>query len=356
MDAELASPAEAGFAKAGERRSAGQTGAASPALRRALGRLDGGGSKIKSALTPNIDAQIQYSSDLLRANSRIRPGCQPSTSLRRTVETVELVCTVHPSTMSSIRKRVQRESIAQQQIRDRLEPLAILIDRLDSLYDRALNAIAGNPEPGAATKVALIVATRLADDLRVCSLTSYLGYGLQALVFAGTIMELVGSLSYVGSSDDRAISWAEHGDRRRSFPPKVSDGIKATLTAIGEFNPATCENWKKGYEIMCMAKHGNPYLSLLHGLRIDSLGAYHVRAPDPSDFGIMMSSQALHYAITCATAGIHVALDRCTDSALQTQLRSEALTIAGDLRALDAWFRRLGKTDSLLARKNEETT
>lgn len=59
----------------------------------------------------------------------------------------------------------------------------------------------------------------------------------------------------------------------------------------------------------------------------------------------MMSSQALHYAIACTTAGIHVALDRCADLVVQTQLRKEALTIAGDLRALDAWFRRLGKTE-----------
>jgi len=58
--------------------------------------------------------------------------------------------------MSSIRERIERESIAQLQIRDRLAPLANLIDRLDSLYDRALNAIAGNPEPRAATKVTLI--------------------------------------------------------------------------------------------------------------------------------------------------------------------------------------------------------
>lgn len=257
--------------------------------------------------------------------------------------------------MSSIRQRVQRESIAQQQIRDRLAPLANVIDRLDSLYDRAFNAIADNPHPGAATKVALILTTRIADDLRVCSLTSYLGYGLQALAFAGTIMELVGSLSYVGSSDDLAVRWAEHADRRRSFPPKVSDGIEATLKAVGEFNPTTCENWKKGYELMCMAKHGNPYLSLLHGLRIDPVGAYHVRAPDPSDLGITLSSQALVYAITSATAGINVALAHCADSALRTQLRSEALTIVGDLRTLEAWFRRLGKPDSPPGRKNEET-
>ncbi len=250
--------------------------------------------------------------------------------------------------MSSIRDRVQRESIAQLQIRDRLAPLANLIDQLDSLYDRALNAIAENPDPRAATKVALILTTRLADDLRVCSLLSYLGYGLQALASAGTIMELVGSLAlaYVGRSDDRAVRWAEHSDRRRSVP-SLTEGIEATLKAVGEFNSSTCEDWKKAYEIMCMAKHGNPYLSLLHGVRIDPLGAYHVRSPDPSDVGIWMSSQALAYAITCATAGISIALDHCTDAMLQTQLREEALSIVGDFRALEPWFRSLSRPDSL---------
>jgi hypothetical protein len=97
--------------------------------------------------------------------------------------------------MSSIRERLRDESSAQHQIGTRLGPLVTLIERMDSLYDRAITAIADHPRPGAATKVGLILTTRLANDLRVCSLTSQLGYGLQGLVLAGTVVELVGSLS-----------------------------------------------------------------------------------------------------------------------------------------------------------------
>lgn len=254
--------------------------------------------------------------------------------------------------MSSIHNRVQREAIAERQICDRLAPLVDLIDRLDALYDRSLNAIAKNSEQRPATKVAIILTTRLADDLRVCSHTSYLGYGLQALGFAATVMELVGSLSYVGSSDDRAVKWAEHSDRRRSFPPKVTDGIETALIAVDEFSEEKYEDWKKGYELMCMAKHANPYLSLLHGIRFDPVGAYHAQAPDSSDFGIMMSSQALAYAITAATVGLHVALKHCTNTELQKQLRGEALSIVVDLRALETWFRSLAKDDSAPVRTN----
>lgn len=240
--------------------------------------------------------------------------------------------------MSSIRERLDAESIAQHQIRNRLVPLATLIEQRDSLYNRAINAIAEHPRPGAAAKVGLILTTRLANDLRVCSLTSYLGYGLQALVLAGTVVELVGSLSYVGDSDSRAVSWAEHKDHRHTYPPKVDDGIEATMKALGISDPAVKENWKQGYAFMCMAKHANPFLSLLHGLRIDSSGAYHVCGPDPSDLGTHLSARALWYAVGFGTFGIHVALAHCSDDALQTKLRTEARSINERLRGLESWY------------------
>lgn len=71
--------------------------------------------------------------------------------------------------MSSTDNRVQLEAIAQVRICDRLAPLVKLIDRLDSLYERSLDAIVKNSEQRASTKVALILTTRLADDLQVCS-------------------------------------------------------------------------------------------------------------------------------------------------------------------------------------------
>lgn len=255
--------------------------------------------------------------------------------------------------MSSIRGRVSAESIAQHQIRNRLGPLVTLVEHMDSLYDRATNAIAEHPQPGAAAKVGLILTTRLANDLRVCALTSQLGYGLQALVLAGTVVELVGSLSYVGESDSRAVKWAEHTNRRHTYPPKVVDGIEAILAVLGISDPAAKDNWQEAYAFMCMAKHANPFLSLLHGLRIDSSGAYHVRGPDASDLGMYMSAQALWHSVGFGTAGIYFAVGHCSDGALQTQVRTEARSISERLRGLEPWFLEVIKPESPLKGQKE---
>jgi hypothetical protein len=147
------------------------------------------------------------------------------------------------------------ESLARSELRIRLSPLLSLAERLDSLFDRGMEAIAEFPRPGAAAKVALILTSRLANDLRACSLLSQVGYGLQGLVQASTVVEVVGALSYVGCDDSRAFAWSQHTDFRHTFPRKVTDGIAATLAALGISDPAARENWEKGYEFMCMAKH-----------------------------------------------------------------------------------------------------
>lgn len=248
--------------------------------------------------------------------------------------------------MSSIRERLRDESSVQHQIRNRLKPLVTLIEQMDSLYERAINAISDHPRPGAATKVGLILTTRLANDIRVCSLTSQLGYGLQALVLAGTVVELVGALSYVGDNDSRAVTWAEHTDRRHTYPPKVVDGIKAILAALGIPNPAARENWQEAYAFMCMAKHANPFLSLLHGLRIFPSGASYVVGPDSSDLGIYMSAQALWHALGFGTAGIYVAACHCSDDDIKTELRAEACSIREQLLGLESWFLEVLKPES----------
>jgi len=255
--------------------------------------------------------------------------------------------------VSSIRERLRDESSAQHQIRNRLGPLITLIEQMDSLYDRGINAIADHPRPGAATKVGLILTTRLANDLRVCSLTSQLGYGLQALVLAGTVVELVGILSYVGDSDSRAVKWAEHTDRRHTYPPKVVDGIEATLAAIGHSDPAKTENWQQAYTEMCMAKHANPFLSLLHGMRIFPSGEQYVDGPDASDLGICLSAQALYHAVGFGNAGIYVAVGHCSDDDLQTELRAKARSISEQLVGLESWFLEVTKPESPLKSRKE---
>lgn len=249
-----------------------------------------------------------------------------------------------PIAMDPMHDRFLSESLAKQCFSDCLQPLSELIERLEALYNRSLDAIANHNVGKPASKVALIISARLADDLRVCFLASQIGYGLQALVLAGTVMELVGSLAYVGASDDRAGSWAKHADSKHSYPRSVPDGIKAALEAMGETDPAAIDNWKKSYEIMCMAKHVNPRLSLVHGLREDSLGMYFGRGPDSSDLGTIAAAQAMHFSISCGATGIFIALAHCAENGLREQLRTEAITILRDLRALDTWFLAIGKS------------
>jgi outer membrane murein-binding lipoprotein Lpp len=87
-----------------------------------------------------------------------------------------------------------------------------------------------------------------------------------------------------------------------------------------------------------MAKHANPFLSMLHGLRVDSSVPYFACGPDCSDLGIHMSARALWYAVGFGTFGIHVALGHCSDDALKTQLSTEASSINERLHGLESWY------------------
>jgi hypothetical protein len=247
--------------------------------------------------------------------------------------------------MSKTHERIMRESIAQHEFRKRLEPLVTLNEELDAHYNRCINGIADHPRNCPAAKVGLILVSRIANDLRVCSLTSQLGYGLQALVIGGTIIELVGALCYVGESDNRAASWAEHSDHRHSYPPKVADGIEAIVTALGITDPSAKDQWQQAYAFMCMAKHGNPFLSLLHGIRIMPSGAEYTYGPDISDLGRYFAAEALFQAVGFGTAGTIVAARHCASDELKTELIDESCSIRNRLLDLDPWFHEVTKPD-----------
>lgn len=157
----------------------------------------------------------------------------------------------------------------------------------------------------------------------------------------------------MGESNSRAVEWAKHTDRRHTYPQKVVDGIEAILTALGISDPAAKDNWQEAYAFMCMAKHANPFLSLLHGLRIDSSGADYVCGPDASDLGMYMSAQALWHSVGFGTGGIYVAVGHCSDGALQTQVRTEVRSISERLRGLEPWFLEVIKPESPMKGQKE---
>jgi len=242
----------------------------------------------------------------------------------------------------------EAESIARDHISSLLAPLVNLIEQRLSLYERAGDAIADCPRAGAAAKVGLILRSRLTNDLRVCSLSAQLGYGIQALLVGAAVVELVGALAYI--SDSRAENWAKHSNLRHSYPRRVEEGIEALLSSLGISSPGAKENWYQAYTFMCTAKHGNPRISMLHGLRIDTSGFSYLRGPDPSAFGTSISAEVLYNAIFFGAPGVYVALAHCGKKALQSQLRGEALRLMEALHGLEPWLNELYK-----AAKQEST-
>jgi hypothetical protein len=244
--------------------------------------------------------------------------------------------------MGTIRDLVVHESAAQHEIELSLGPLLALADQTWSLLERAMDAVARWPRAGAttvaSTKVCAILAARLANELRVCSIVSRSGYGLQAMGLAATMAEVLGALSYVGDNEERAIQWAKHEDRRKTYPPRVNDGIDAVVAALEMTEPEAGlvrDQLKLVYTQLCMAKHANPLLSMDQGMRILRGDAYYARGPDASRLGIRNSCFALVHAVGSGLVGACIFAKRCYDAGLRAELQNESRRLWGDLRNLE---------------------
>jgi hypothetical protein len=238
---------------------------------------------------------------------------------------------------------------AQRQVLEQLRPLAKLAGRTDALFEKATEALAEHPKTGSATKVGLILLARLSCDMRVCGMASSVGYCLQAMGLAASMMETLGALAYVGENNERAAEWAKHADRRQSYPRKVRLGIDATLSALDIPDQAARDDWQKAYEFMCMAKHANPLLSMRQGLADLPSGLHHVFGPDTTALGIFLSAEALNRAIAYSTAAVLLATRLCSNKASLVFLRREALSIRDGLLSLEPLFQRLGVSANAVA-------
>jgi len=225
-----------------------------------------------------------------------------------------------------------------------LAPLIALATRTESLSDQLVRSIAHRPLPGAATKVGLILASCLANDLRASFILSQLGYGLQAMSAAANVLETAGALSYVGRSETRALAWARHTDKKHTYPQYVQQGIDATLTALGISDPAARTQWYDDYRVLCMAKHTNPHLSMWQGMLMDDEGAQYVQGPDATPTGVFLAAEALYYSLIFGTAGAISAASLCREGEDQNQVRAEAVDINNEIDSLQTWYLDLAKS------------
>lgn len=173
-----------------------------------------------------------------------------------------------------------------------------------------------------------VLAARLANDVRVCSIASRFGYGLQAMGLAATVQEVVGALCYVGEDEARAHKWATHTNRRKTFPPTVKDGINAAAAVLDITEAARDrlrDQWQRVYTALCMGKHANPTVTMDQGLRVFPNGAYFVQGPDITELGAKYSCFALFWAVDFGLVGAYAFARCCSDQGLRAQLQNDAL-------------------------------
>ncbi len=235
--------------------------------------------------------------------------------------------------------REEAEGAARQSLETRLGPLLSLVQRLDSLFDRAFKAVADSPRPGAAAKVGLLLANRVANDIRCCVLLSRQGYGIQGLMLASSVFEAVGALAYVGCDDERATEWATHSDPRHTYPRRVSDGFAAIAWFIPQSNEDIAGNLAEGYEYVCRAKHANPVVALLHGLQTDPAEEWAFAVgPDAQYLGASASARALWYSVSLGSLAVSVTLGHCSADDTRGRLLRETMAVDHQRLQLERWY------------------
>jgi len=232
----------------------------------------------------------------------------------------------------------------------RLGSFFALADQTHALLERSLELVAGYPQADentvAPAKVCIILAARLQNDLRVCSIVSSRGYGLQAMGLAASMLETAGTLFYVGRNESRAIEWAKHSDHGHSYPQTIEQRISAILDRAPQHVAETLGRQYRGaYKSICMAKHSNPRLAMEQGLRTELddpelLDTVFAVGPDASRIGVKNAAYALFWAIDFALLGLRALLQCCSDVVLLAQISE----------GIDELGRQLGDLEQNLAK------
>ena len=172
------------------------------------------------------------------------------------------------------------------------------------------------------SKVVMMLLNRMSNEIRTAGLLSWHGYTLQSAALIADCHEIAFSVLCVGSDDTEAQKWIDHND-----PTRMPFGDVKSLTRRGLENLNVCdaegqtEREYITYRQLCWAKHGNPILQKLHGLRSEGNQIGVFNGPDTSEESVKVGCYTLEHAAHLA----YLALASFADNHL-TQISSERMT------------------------------
>jgi len=192
----------------------------------------------------------------------------------------------------------------EQELKDHLE---LTLDAFN-LAGEVMNTMPAHPVAGGSQslKVVTVLLAKLSNDLRSSALLAVQGYPVQALTVVAAMYETAYTIAFIGSDEQLAQQWIDHGHRTRPFRP-AKTLTKDGLRRLGCPDCQVARQSKVEYRVysqLCMAKHGNPLFQKQHGYALEDGQVTVSNGPTRSDESIRGSWFALEHAAALTFVGI----------------------------------------------------
>lgn len=189
----------------------------------------------------------------------------------------------------------------------------------------------------------------MSDDIRTAGLLASLGYPQQAATVIAACHETAFTVLSMGSDDGLADEWIKHDDPKNSFD-KVKPVIRKGYQNLNERNvDSETEREYRTYATLCHAKHTNPLMQKLHGLRIEGNQISLTNGPDSSEQAIILASWILEHMAHLAYLALRGFKDSHLSLLSSTRLAevTERIDILGNYvtEIVTAGIERYGNTD-----------
>jgi predicted RNase H-related nuclease YkuK (DUF458 family) len=175
--------------------------------------------------------------------------------------------------------------------------------------------------PSARVRLALLA--KLLSDLRAAILTALNGYGPQAAMVASSLYETVFTMIYIGTDDELARSWRDHGKSKPTEPFrsvwKLTEGALRRLH-VQDVERITTARYRI-YSELCLAKHNNAVFLTQHVLQQRGQDIAFFSGPDCSERSLRTATFVLEHSIALTHLAVAVFLDDYVEPEPRRQFR-----------------------------------